>query len=445
MNGTKPFRPLSFIACGLCSVSCSSSRRRRIIGSVSCLARVAFASSSLPPARFRSGFVRWLIIMALDSSATFASRVRDLGLSSLLDRFLELGWTNLGALAFSAGTPGAPSSEAAFEERVILPLVGSSAGPQAALVRRLYFEATTLAASDMRRRVDRVDDETVPPLPTEEREARRARLQARLVGVDIIGDLDPSPSLVHAAHTMSVSGVVKYVPWETCTKFSQEAYLHPKKRLGWAPDASGVVKEHASAELLVANVNTTHLLSQALIRRGLAFEIGMVMTFEVHESVRRSLLDALCEDPPPGYASASMAQLERADTCLFAKLGEYTRTGIRGVITSGLPLDGLVSKILESSKYNMLLMPLARASGAAASSSSAQGSDPPAQRAQKNDKQATTIENLRRQVENLKRKQSDQGGRAKKQKHAQNRAQLGQDNRAGPMPMRTQGSFELYV
>ena len=236
--------------------------------------------------------------MALDSSATFAARVRDLGLGSVLERFTELGWTTLGALAFSAGTPGAPSSEAAFDERVVMPLVGNTGGPQAALIRRLYFESTTLAAADMRRRVDRVDDDSVPQLPTEEREARRSRLQARLVGIDIAGDLDPSPSLVHVVHTMSVSGVVKYVPWETCTKFAQEAYLQPKRKQGWSPDASGVVREHFSTELPTVSVQTTHLLSQALIRRGLAMEIGMVMSFEIHEKIRHTLINALCEDPP---------------------------------------------------------------------------------------------------------------------------------------------------
>ena len=44
--------------------------------------------------------------MALDSAATFSSRVRDLGLGGLLDRFLDLGWSNLGALAFFCGDPG---------------------------------------------------------------------------------------------------------------------------------------------------------------------------------------------------------------------------------------------------------------------------------------------------------------------------------------------------
>ena len=127
---------------------------------------------------------------------------------------------------------------------------------------------------------------------------------------------------------MSVSGAVKYIAWEACTKFSQEAYLQPRKKQGWALDASGVVKEHLASDPPTVSVNTTHLLSQALIRRGLAMEIGMVMTFESHERVRHSLLRALCEDPPPGYAAASMAQLERADMFLFTRLGEFTREGL---------------------------------------------------------------------------------------------------------------------
>ena len=166
-------------------------------------------------------------------------------------------------------------------------------------------------------------------------------------------------------------------------------------------------------------------------------EIGMIMTFEVHEKIRHSLLNALCEDPPPGYAAASMAQLERADRYIFTRLGEYTRSGIRGAITSGLPLDGFMERILESHKYIMLLMPLARGSGSASSSSGAHKVEPPARRAAKPDRQTATIENLKRQVENLKRK-GEQGGRPKKQKHVQQRAQQGQE-RSGPMPNELKG------
>ena len=367
--------------------------------------------------------------MALDSAASFAARVIDLGLASLLGRFQELGWTNLGTLASSAGTPGAPSAEAAFEERVIIPLCGSSATSQAAAIRRLYFEATTLAAADMRRRMDRVDDDTIPPVPTEEREARRARLQARVIGVGISGDLDPSPSLVHAAHTMTVSGTVKYVPWETCTKFSQEAYLQTKKRQGWAPDASGVIKEHSTTELPTANLNTTHLLSQALLRRGLAFEIGMIMTFEVHEVVRRSLLDALCEEPPrctprPVWPNWSA----RTSTCSRSWPNipgpAYGDRSLRDSPWMDTSRKSWTRPSTTCSSCRWQSLALRRPPGAT-------GSEPPAKKAARPDRQAATIENLKRQVENLKRKPENQGGGAKRQKDAKGRSQKGQDQ-GGP-------------
>ena len=196
------------------------------------------------------------------------------------------------------------------------------------------------------------------------------------------------------------------------------------------------MREHYSAELPTVSAHTTHLLSQALIRRGLAMEIGMVMTFERHEKIRQTLINALCEDPPPGYAAASMAQLERADMHMFAKFGEYTRVGLRGSIGSGLPLDQFVEKILDSPKFIMLLMPLARPSGSSGAASSSQGGEAPAKRP-KADRQTATIDNLRRQVSNLKRKDLDSGGGAKKQKTAQ---QGGKGQRkSGPMPPELKG------
>ena len=167
-------------------------------------------------------------------------------------------------------------------------------------------------------------------------------------------------------------------------------------------------------------------------------EIGMIMTFEVHEKIRHSLINALCEDPSPGYAAASMAQLERADSHLFARLGDYTRTGLRGAITSGHPLDQYIERILESSKYNMLLMPLSRPSGSSGASSSSQGAEPAAKRP-KIDKQAATIDNLRRQVDNLKRKGTEGGGNAKRQKTSQQGGK-GQ-NKSGPMPNELKGQL----
>ena len=138
--------------------------------------------------------------MALDSKASFASRLDDLGLTDLAGQFTALGWDTFGSLAYATGMPGSPSSDTALDERLIAPLLGSPTSRLAAQVRRLYFEAVTIAAAELRRRMDRPSDPLAATLPPEEREARRARLQARLTGISISGDLDPAGSLIDEAY-----------------------------------------------------------------------------------------------------------------------------------------------------------------------------------------------------------------------------------------------------
>ena len=123
-----------------------------------------------------------------------------------------------------------------------------------------------MAATEMRRRLERNDDDAPRQLPTAEREARREVLQRPLTGLDMTGELDPAPS-----------------------RFSQQSSRRASKSLGWAPDSSGVVKETAQTVAPTVTITTTHHLSNALIRRGLAMDMGGVMTFEVHECIRRVL------------------------------------------------------------------------------------------------------------------------------------------------------------
>ena len=304
--------------------------------------------------------------MAMDSQASFSSRLDDLGLTDFAGQFAELGWDTFGSLAFAVGTPGAPTSDTTLNELLLSPILGSSTHRRAAQVRRLYFEACTIAAAELRRRVDRPADPLTATLPPEEREARRERLQARLAGISISGELDPAQSLIDEAYRIYEANSLKYVAWEVCAKFDSEDALRPAKRFSWAPDEGGVVKAVASDRAPTVSIRTVFQLSNALSRRGLAFDIANLMTFETHELIRRALLDALSEEPPPGYAAASMAQAERADRYLFSKLADKARKCVRGSGIARL-LDPLVQPILDSPKFLMLLQPL-ESKGAASSS-----------------------------------------------------------------------------
>ena len=122
--------------------------------------------------------------MALDSKASFASRLDDLGLTDLAGQFDSLGWDTFGALAYATGTPGAPSSDSVLDERLIIPVLVSVTNRLAAQVRRLYFESVTIAAAELRRRVDRPAD------PLTATPARGAGSPARSFAGEAYGDLN---------------------------------------------------------------------------------------------------------------------------------------------------------------------------------------------------------------------------------------------------------------
>ena len=91
--------------------------------------------------------------MALDSMASFNERVADLGLDSHAARFQTAGWATLADLAFS--TSFLPGGDAQiFVTDVIAVGLGNATHPDKSKIRRLFFEAYTLAAADLRRRIE---------------------------------------------------------------------------------------------------------------------------------------------------------------------------------------------------------------------------------------------------------------------------------------------------
>ena len=81
-------------------------------------------------------------------------------------------------------------------------------------------------------------------------------------------------------------------------------------------DIKEKVKEHESQ----AELNGELKLEYALKRRGLAFDMAKLMSFEVHELLREKLLTAMLREPPPGYAKVSWTQIKTADEQFFKML-----------------------------------------------------------------------------------------------------------------------------
>ena len=77
---------------------------------------------------------------------------------ALQTRIRAAGWTTYAGYDFSTSyTPG-QSDDAAFVTGVLIPILGAADHPAANKLRRLLFEAYTLAVQDLRSNMDRTAD-----------------------------------------------------------------------------------------------------------------------------------------------------------------------------------------------------------------------------------------------------------------------------------------------
>eukprot|EP00973_Karenia_brevis_P057697 8026594-Karenia_brevis.AAC.1 len=79
--------------------------------------------------------------MALESAPYFNKRVKELGLSEHLATMQGLGWSTMGAFAFSANYVPGGADEKPFIDEVVAPILGEEAHPLKAALRRLFFDA----------------------------------------------------------------------------------------------------------------------------------------------------------------------------------------------------------------------------------------------------------------------------------------------------------------
>ena len=178
---------------------------------------------------------------------------------------------------------------------VVVPICGSASDPLKSQLRRLHFEAFTMAAADLKHRIDNPSDEKARPMPGQERESRRRALAARLKGVQIKDDLEPCSTLIDRAAAMHEKNQVEYIKWFQCAKRSVELSADPGDAsvLDFKPDSNGYMKASARVKDNKIDVQTALDLQNALTRRGLALEIGGVMTYESHQLITNELVHCM--------------------------------------------------------------------------------------------------------------------------------------------------------
>ena len=95
--------------------------------------------------------------MAEHSAAYFRDSCEQCGVLDLHKQLCDFGWPTLGKYAFSSSYVPGQVDDSAFVKGVVKRLGLEEVDPRVAGLRRLFFEAYTVSASEMRRRSTRLN------------------------------------------------------------------------------------------------------------------------------------------------------------------------------------------------------------------------------------------------------------------------------------------------
>ncbi|CAE7627808.1 unnamed protein product, partial [Symbiodinium necroappetens] len=250
-------------------------------------------------------------------------------MSYVVDRLDLRGWSTFANFAHApTATPGTAGAEAAVKI-VLDAILGDSLAAHEAALRRLHWEAWTLTAADLKRKVDGTDEAGPRKLPVAEIGARLQVLAPKISPLKLQGILEPSHASINLFAAMLDEGRLRYVEWAKLTTRDQEVLGATEDQLlkAWRPDKAGIVREHKDTPRLEANVATDLLVHHALRRRGVCFSVAELMSFEVHESLIQFLFDAYYKEPTEGYQRVTLAQLALCDREVHLRLSDQCRSG----------------------------------------------------------------------------------------------------------------------
>ena len=299
----------------------------------------------------------------VDSQSVFKARCNEVKLSAAAyDALKTKGWDTFGSYAFSVSTNPGQISDQDFDDKVAIPLLGNANSGDAALLRRLLFESYTLTATELKRKADNSEADGPKKLPVQEIATRFQALEKKLDPIRIESVLEPSHALINSLAQCTDDGRLRYIEWSKCT--SRTCELNNIKENGnmkiWKADSSGNIKQAEADVALKCEVATDLEVLNALKRRGAAYELANLMSYEKHELLINLLFSELQRDPPEGFKRPTMSQLAAADREVHVKLAEQTRAGLPLGPNGELPLDQYIEKVLALPAVMWLLMPKPR-------------------------------------------------------------------------------------
>ena len=311
--------------------------------------------------------------MALvDSDASFEKRCNELQ-DGLFDTFTFAGIRTFSALAFVVGTPQSAPPDADMQRFADRLMGGPASLAELSVIKRIHFEAVTLVMHDLQKHSSAQDlSEPGRSLPFVEKQKRLALQQERITGISHKHEQQASHALIDACFQMVENGSLVYIAPSKCGSRDHEIQQDGKvKQKQLVTIEQGALKTLASPTLPVVDVGTEMKLMFALQRRGLAFDLVSLMSWQVHTEWCNKLFRALMAEAIPNFNPISLDQLLRADQELFVLLAaEYTGPLKPSGLDVDPPLDDEVRRLMNDPRINVHLTPIQRVEKRAAAPSS---------------------------------------------------------------------------
>ena len=160
--------------------------------------------------------------------------------------------------------------------------------------------------------------------------------------------------LIDKIATIHANNELRHIKWEECNSRQQEAKGEATEKY-FKTDANGVFKEILQKVADPADTSTEMLLSFALKRRGVAFEVGGLMSFSSHDKLVSYFITAMNEEPVTGYLKVTISQVHEADIEVFRYMAAQTEEGIAVAVGNKFPLDELLDKAMLTTRFTQIM------------------------------------------------------------------------------------------
>ena len=252
----------------------------------------------------------------IDSEAAFRQRCNELSTATLNlnDLLRAQNIASFSELAFACGAPNKAPTDDEFRAFTTSILGAGFTAGQQSILRRIHFEAATFVLSQLKSSVTGDAADGAKKLPFADKQARYEKVRQKIPGFLVQGETEPSHALLDKCQLMYDTGAVVWISPSLCTKRESEVQAAPKDSQQVLRIEAQTLKVNTEGPKVAdADHGSEIKLQWCLQRRGVAFEMCELVSWETSQKWLATLFAAYSTDPPPGFARVTLQQLVAAD------------------------------------------------------------------------------------------------------------------------------------